>query len=335
MCGSTDNRAGCIIIYLCTVLKNGVECMKKFIRRVVIIVIFLLITGTGIILSSASAQYRNSWSVITNSDTYDDSPTKEIVPYIQKAQQKNNGYTKLIIGDSVCHQIFNGFQNENEEYATIGSNQAITIVGQYILAHEFIQSHSDTTDVYLILTSLTGSGFSNAGYCYQYFVIPFTKANIIGIIDPITKKGLSNIFGVFYTNRYFIELIDRSNICRKLFLNSLSDNGYADVAQSYLYLKKIADLCNENGIELHLLHAPMEESAKSAVESEWSREMEVCQDRELLPYLKEYYNSVDYYPDNFFRDGIHFKDEYSSKEQLRYYVYNMQKNNQIKGFCVK
>jgi len=309
--------------------------MKRFIKKVGIIAVLLLIIGTGIILSSASAQYRNFWSVITNSDAYDDSPTKEIVPYILKAQQKNNEYTKLIIGDSVCHQIFNGFQNENEEYATIGSNQAITIVGQYLLAHEFVQNHSDTTDVYLIVTSLTGSGFSNAGYCYQYFVIPFSKENVIGTIDPITKEGLSNIFGVFYTNRYFIELIDHSNFCRKLYLNSLSNNGYADVAQSYLYLKKLADLCNENGIEFHLLHAPMEESTKSAVEDEMNKEIEACQDRELLPYLKAYYNSVTYYPDSFFKDGIHFKDEYSSKEQLIYYIHNMQKNSQLQGFCVK
>lgn len=273
--------------------------------------------------------------MITNSDAYDDGPTQEIIPYIQKAQQKSNGYTKLIIGDSVCHQIFNGFQNENKDYATIGSNQAITIVGQYLLAQEFVRNHSDTTDVYLILTSMTGSGFSNAGYCYQYFVIPFSEMNVIEKIDPETKVGLSNIFGVFYTNRNFIELIDHSNICRKLYLNSLSDNGYADEAQSYLYLKKLVDLCNENGIELHLLHAPMEESTKSAVENEMNKEIGACQDSEILPYVKEYYDSVTFYPDSYFKDGIHFKDEYSSKKQLIYYIRNMQKNNELQGFCVK
>lgn len=125
-------------------------------------------------------------------------PSKEIIPYIREVQ-KNSDYTKLVVGDSVCCQLFNSFQKYNKVYCAVGSNQAITMIGHYLFIREFLESHSEATDVYLVLCSMTGSGLDNGKLAYQYLVTPFSEAGLLQNVSDQTKEDLEYKYGEFFT----------------------------------------------------------------------------------------------------------------------------------------
>ena len=309
--------------------------MKKFVWKILTIILILTLMIFGIAISSAGDRYEKFWAKLSGSEDYGRGPTEEILPYIVQARTEDK-YTKLIIGDSVCHQIFHPFQKVNSTYDILGSNQAITIVGQYILAEEYLKSHTEASDVYLILTSATGTGFQNAGYCYQYFVIPFTQADAMNMVDYETKNDLLHLYGPICMNKEVINLVDHSSLNRKIILNTLPNNNYDNSKLSVRYLQKLIRICDEHKVKLHLLHAPMAESAIDSVKKE-QKDMLALADgnEELKGYLSNFYNQVLYYPDDEFGDGIHFGEKYSTQAKLTEVIGDFQKVGELTDFAVK
>ena len=309
--------------------------MKKFVCKMLMSIAILILLGIGVVISSTGDGYGKFWAELSDSENYGHGPTEEIVPYIKQAETVDQ-YTKLIIGDSVCHQIFHSFQKVNPTYDVLGSNQAITIVGQEILAEKYLMSHTDATDVYLILTSATGTGFENAGYCYQYFVIPFTQADAMGPVDSKTWDDLIHLYGPICMNRTVIDLVDRSSLNRKIVLNLLRNNSYDNAQLSIHYIKKLIKICDEHRVHLHLLHAPMAESAKVSVVDEKKVMLSlISENDELKGYLMNFYDKVLYYPDEEFEDGIHFGKNYSTTKKLTEVIFEIQNMGELKDFAVK
>lgn len=69
--------------------------------------------------------------------------------------------------------MLNPFQEFNDSYAILGSNAAVTMIGQCLLAEKFIENHPQTTDVYLVMRAFPGGGVSAEKLAYQYLVVPF------------------------------------------------------------------------------------------------------------------------------------------------------------------
>ena len=132
-------------------------------------------------VSSKSELISTFFGKITNSAEYsrnavNGGPT-EIVPAIERAQKESN-HTKLVVGDSVSSCLFEGLRGINEEYLLLGTNQAIGISGQYLLAKQFIESHDNITDIYLVLVRASWEADFGMRYGYQYAVMPFVKTDI-------------------------------------------------------------------------------------------------------------------------------------------------------------
>lgn len=298
--------------------------MKKFVCRLIgFIIIFGIVFG-GLGYMSFKESYRNFFSTITNSVKYNNEPTKEIKPYLDIAGNKGDTYSKLIIGDSVCHQMMNPFQKYNGTYAILGNNAAITMVGQYLLAEKFVENHPGTTDVYLILRSFPGGGFSMTGWTYQYLVIPFVLDGRIGEVDKNTIEKLKEIYGDVYLEHTVIEKLDQSAPLKKIYLNSLEDIYCDDVAIGIQYLEKLELLCEERNITLHLLHAPVSDNIQEDISTEKKKVFSYDCSESVRCLLQKFYGSITYYPATEFRDGIHFTKEKSSMENLRGYVYDLQ-----------
>lgn len=169
--------------------------MKKFVWKWIGFMVVLGIILSGLVIMSFKEAYSNFFARVTNSKAYNNEPTKEIMPYLYSAENGEDTYSKLVIGDSVCHQMMNPFQEYNSTYAILGNNAATTMVGQYLLAEKFIENHPETTEVYLILRSFPGGGFSMTGWTYQYLVIPFTLDGSLRKIDENTMEKLKEIYG--------------------------------------------------------------------------------------------------------------------------------------------
>lgn len=298
--------------------------MKKFICKWIgFLIVFAIIIGILIVMSCKES-YSDFFAKVTNSVGYDDEPTKEIMPYLDSAGNSEDTYSKLIIGDSVCHQMMNPFQEYNSTYAILGNNAATTMVGQYLLAVKFIRNHPETTDVYLVMRSFPGGGFSVTGWTYQYFVIPFALDGSLEGVEDSTMEKLKEIYGDAFLERTTIEKLDQSAFLKKMYLNSLEAVPNDDVAIGIQYLEKLEELCKEGGINLHLLHAPVSENSKKAIVDEEKKVLGYNCSENVKCLLQEFYDSISYYPADEFRDGIHFTKEKETLKNLRGYIHDLQ-----------
>lgn len=240
----------------------------------------------------------------------------EIKPYILKAREAD-GTTKLILGDSVCHQMFTRFQDSTTELSIIGSNAAITPAGQYILAKTYIESHPDATDIYLfMLPGALGQSF-DTNYGYQYTVMPFVETETIGYLDKDTIETMKNVYGRLFMSPAVVRMIDLSGPNRKIYLNLLKKYSdpykpvkYFDIADNYI--GKIKELCDKNNIQLHLHPCPVFESRKDDNESLRSE----YESSNLYKWFPDYFDEIVYFPDNETDDDVHFSPEYEDKEHL-------------------
>lgn len=293
--------------------------MKKFCLKLFAFIVVMGILLAGILLLSAHEPFRSALMTVANAEDYGEDTTGEIMPYIETVSSLSE-YDKLIIGDSVCRQLFNPFQKYNNVYCTVGSNQAITMIGQYLLIKEFLENHEQTTDVYLVLCSIEGNGLDNGIGAYQYLAIPFTKTGLLKAALPKTQNELDGIFGKKFMEPNVIDFIDASPLAKKLYFNSFKDKKYDNTTMSFEYLQLIIDLCTMKGAKLHLLHSPMKESSYEDIQVQKEKDLSACKNEDMREYIEEYYGSVTSYPDEYFADGIHFGPEYKSEKQLAGYI---------------
>lgn len=296
--------------------------LKKFYLKMTIFVFITVLLFLGFEYLSITDEYRHFMARITDSEEYITVNTgaDEIKPYIEKVQEQN-GYTKLIIGDSVCHQIFNGLQEYNEEYCIVGSNAAITIAGQYILAELFLESHENVSDIYLIILPSALQSTIDTQYGYQYTVMPFVETDTLQYLDENTIRQMESVYGKLFMDCKVVWLIDRSGFNRKVYLNQLAQNvklkseGYVSNI-SVQYIEKMKTLCESKGVTLHFLPGPFMDTEQQH-ELVDERIRKAYGETVLQEYFPDFLDQVWFYPEEQFRDGIHFGGDYANQQ-----VYN-------------
>lgn len=316
--------------------------MKRFGFKLTVFLGISIIPIVLFLWISAQDAYRDFIAYITESEEYGSGNvgSREIVPFIEKVQE-NNGYTKLIIGDSLCAQIYNPFQDINDEFCISGTNRAITLAGQYILAKEFIENHEKVTDIYIvcIIDSLRAEPDENFGY--QYVVMPFTETDTIYALDKNTREKMESLYGSFFCRKWVVERIDKSPLNRKLYLTFLSEK--SKVCESpfesdtmisetaYQYLEKMHQLCKENGVDLHLVPAPHADTEVQRTNVEYMKNEILDNGKEDL--FGDYFDNIEYYQTDLLRDGVHF-DETKIGSWRAYFAEIILKEG-IPGFRVK
>lgn len=294
--------------------------MKKFYCKAFLFLILLVATFIGIEALSISEAYRFSIARFTNSEEYIrvNTGSDEIKPYIEKVQE-NNDYTKLIIGDSVCHQMYNGLQEYNDDVCIVGSNAAITMAGQYILAELFLENHENVTDIYLIVIPSSLRQSFDTNYGYQYTVMPFVETDTLQLLDDDTIEQMESVYGKFFMQKEIVWLIDRSSINRKLYLNEFkkwvrvkNEGELSDT--SVKYIDKLKKLCDEKGVCLHLYPGPFADMPERHdwVDTKFKAEYETSV---LYQHFPDYVEQIWYYPEEQFSDGIHFGYEWATQEK--------------------
>lgn len=242
--------------------------------------------------------------------------SNEIKPYITKVQEQD-GTTKLIIGDSVCRQLFNNLQDYNDDFTIVGSNAAITMAGQYILAKEYLDNHPDATDIFLIVRPDSLRMTFSATLGYQYAVMPFIRTGTLQDLDEETIQIMESVYGKFLMEPAVVTAIDRSAVNQKLCFNMI--NKYAsdyvlqnkyELADQYVY--KIYEICQEREINFYLYPCPVPESEKEH-NSSLKKDFEESLIYEINPM---YLESVYYYPVEEL-NGSHFSQDPSN---LEYYI---------------
>lgn len=291
--------------------------MKAFLLRLAAFVLAALVLLCGVLGLSAFAPFSEIFAKLTDSTGYSASASEEIGGHIANVQAAD-GAAALILGDSVCWQVFDPFSLCNTAYRIDGSNRAVTIAGQYLLAKAFLDAHPGATDVYLIVTPESFSAGFDAGYGYQYAAAPFAAAGLLDGLDETTRAELNAAYGAPFLTGTFARWADASPLVKKLYLNALElaptqESAGPLISLAARNLQNLAALCAEQGAAFHLLCAPLADtedrrSTMAALEAAF-------REQGLYDSYSAYFTETPWYdPGLFGEDGIHFDNTVADME---------------------
>lgn len=297
--------------------------MKAFCKKVCIFIMVFCLFCVGMEYMSIKEPGRSLIARVTDSEDYisGNVGSDEIKPYIKQVRTEDNT-TKLIIGDSVCRQMFKGLQEYNNDICIVGSNGAITMAGQYILAEQYLEHHPAATDIFLVVLPASLYSTFDTKYGYQYTVMPFVETDTLKLLDENTVEAMQSVYGRFFMQPKVVDLIDKSAINRKIYLNELRDRskGYnAGLELADRYLCRIYELCEEREVQFHLYSCPVSESKRESVENM----MDQYEQSNLYQFFPDFLKDVHYFPDEQFRDGTHFSDDYMTQESINEKILEM------------
>ena len=138
--------------------------MKSFIRFILINLLFL---------SPIAIYYSVKTAWLFKDDKYKVSIYgNEIYRAIEKSRKKTS-YKKLILGDSTANQFYNCKEKNPDSAYSLCCNQAIGMIGQYILLNNYINAGNRPDSVFLVYTPFSFWDNLDQVYTYHYFLKPF------------------------------------------------------------------------------------------------------------------------------------------------------------------
>lgn len=244
----------------------------------------------------------------------------EVYEAIDKAE-RNEGYTILILGDSVARQIFDPvYQDESSSICYMATNQAIMTVGNYILLSEFLSNNPQLEEVYYVARPDSIQSDMNFIFTYSYFVTPLYIEPFRIYLSGDTQKKVEELYGKKFSENGFLKwmlskypkLLDSylkmCNNRQKLVM--LNKNKEQKSNMAYVYLKNMEELCEKNNIKFHMLASPLPNNIKKYdIEQELSNFSGDIQN--------EYMESLVTVDESEFRDGVHLTEEYLKKNRLK------------------
>lgn len=293
--------------------------MKKMLKKMCYIL--LIVIGMLIALSFLSTipSFTSIVDMVTNSVSYRTLGSGETISLWEKI----GGTTekeKLILGDSVADQLY--VYRDNEEYCALTGNMAMSLVWQYIYASEFLERNPLATDIYLCLTPDIFDYSFETKLSYLYLVIPLAETDNMDKLEEEQRELLGNMFGSLFVKANVADYIGKSGFNKKIYLNTV-DKFYEtfpkrkeivektsnpDSVLAETYIMKIYELCKEKNVTLHLIPNPKKDIPEYR---EYMKELEQrYKDSPLYEINPEYFNQIVYYPEECFKDELHFTDEF-------------------------
>lgn len=268
--------------------------MRKFILSCIV---FLLIACSLLILIS-------TYLVLT--DRYKRTVAgAEIYRSIFKSKQRNQT-KKILFGDSVGYQLFPNTTN-NDTINSLACNQAITMVGHYILLNNYLNAGNKVDTVIIIYSPFSFLNNLNQVYTYHYFLKPFYTDEYKPLF---TKKVNEQLKKIPYLNYCRFSLVLTSNWAPNF--TSTDTMKYTFLSPiSIEYIIKINELSVKHNFKFIILPTPTSLSGKSAIEKFDKNEI---LNNGLANVFEKYFENIIFLNDSCFIDGTHLKSEY-----IKYY----------------
>ncbi|MEE0800544.1 MAG: hypothetical protein U0L91_04615 [Gemmiger sp.] len=284
-------------------------------RRAAVFLVLLAVLWAAVMAGSAVEPLRTLLAELTDSTGYSDAPAEEIAENLALVCTEDDA-AGLIIGDSVCNQVFGPFQDCNEDWTVAATNRAVTLAGQYLLAEQFLDAHPQAEEVWLMLAPDSFAADFDANYGYQYVVTGFAPYGLLSHLDAETRAELARAYGAPFLSEGFVRWINASPLGRKLYLNALVDLGGGLDREGALCpmaqrtLDRLETLCREHGAAFHLVCDPLasteyRQTSLAALE-------QAFREAGLYDRYAGYFTDVVWYdPGLFGPDGLHFDYETS------------------------
>lgn len=281
--------------------------MKKFLGRI----IFIWIGAAAMFLLINVAYYK-----FTGGSR---NVASEVYEALERAG-RNEGYTKLVLGDSVARQIFAPqYQEEDDETCYLATNQAIMTAGNYILLERFIENNPQLEEVYYIARPDSLMSEVNFVYTYSYFVTPLYREPLTQCLEAGTKEDIDFMFGRLFAQHEFPKwllgrypkLLDLyQNTCRNLV--QIRKHEYKGTDMPLVYIQKMKAICDEHHIVLHILSSPLPNGFEYDA-GQMKQRFVSCGAEKIF---EEFEKSIIYVDEENFVDGIHMEDSYLDEMRI-------------------
>lgn len=225
----------------------------------------------------------------------------EVFHSVKKAKMKKN-VKYLILGDSVTRQIYNNY-SYNDSIYSLACNQVITMAGQYFLLHDFIKANPNKPHCVILMMHPYSFANDLDQNGYQYFLKPLDTPNHRALKNRHLSDRIHQICLAKWSQ---FPPIKYGNFSPS---SSIKTNSKGISQISKEYLDSIICYCNSNHIELRLCSTPIKESEFNSV-------LEVF-DPQVDSMLTSYKSSIRLYPNEYFVDNLHFREEFIPKDFLQ------------------
>lgn len=217
-----------------------------------------------------------------------------------KSKQSHNAL-RLIIGDSVCDQLYPG-NLDNNNICSLASNQGVTLAGYYMLIHNYLQKNHPK-EIYLLVHPFTLQN-NLSKVSYNYFLKPFYNQEYKYLINNILQNEIEKIpnywmcqLPIFFSSSY-TPIYETS----KIFPISNISKTYVD---------SISNICRKNNISFHLIISPVSNTYKKEIHLMTKKLQEE-------PYASAF-AKIKFMPDSLFIDHTHFKHQYIPNDYIKLY----------------
>lgn len=215
----------------------------------------------------------------------------------------------LYIGDSVGNQFF-PFERT---YNSLTSNAAVTMAGNYILIKNCLK-HNPQIKAIVFLSVPNDLGFAfEKKLVYNNFVQPFFSLENLSDFDGLMYRKLlkqpQSLLSVFHAYKILpfsdvdfsggTGFVDPSDYISEMQQDSLSDFALH-------YFQKIMKLCSQNNVDLKLISPPVPLSWKQKSQ-DWKKIKLQFRQSGLIQSFPDYFNTIRYFPDSCFIDGLHLR----------------------------
>jgi hypothetical protein len=220
---------------------------------------------------------------------------------IYKSKENNKSSSKVLLGDSVARQLFSNKTNNDPIYS-LACNQAIGMVGHFILLNNYLKAGNHVDTVYLLFSPYSFSNNLDQVYTYHYFLKPFYTDEYLPLF---TKTVIDQIHKIPYyylcryphilTSGWAPDFASKDKI-NYTFLSPISAE----------YLVKIKELSIKYDFKLVVMPTPTSLSKKRSIGNMSKNDIVT---NNLQSEFKDYFDNILYLDDsNFGSDGVHLKD---------------------------
>lgn len=259
--------------------------MKRFLLNSLL---FLVLFAIGLYSRSfyllITEEYKKN---VNGADTYN---------AIAKSKQKKKT-RKVLLGDSVGRQLFENTKY-NDTINSFACNQAIGLVGHYLLLNNFLKAGNEVDTVYMIFRPSSFLNNLDEKYTFHYFLKPFYKDEY----KPLFTKTVYN-----QIRRIPFNFISQDPT---LLTSNWAPDFNANDQKSYTflspisaeYITRIKELSIKYGFELIILPSPVSITSRNDIAAIDRSEIT---NHGLGEEFENYFNQIIYLNDTSFMDGIH------------------------------
>ncbi len=223
---------------------------------------------------------------------------------IKKSKTKSNKKI-LLLGDSVGHQLFPN-KDDNDSIYSLACNQAISLAGQYVLLHNYINTGAKFEKLVLFITPFSFRNNLDQMYTYHYFLKPFDNDENRYLFTNSVKEQIAKIP---YHRWHSMPHIAATTWAPDYISKDTSTFTFLSPI-SIEYLHKIRELSKLYNFSIKIVSPPISISKREAIDSIYQNEI---RNANLENEFANYFNLIAYRDSALFSDGTHF----NTPEQIR------------------